>query len=45
MKKVYLNPTIKVIILQTKSILQTSPIPDRFSLTPSQEIEYEGVAE
>lgn len=45
MKKVYLNPAIRIIVLQTKSILQTSPMPDRFSLTPSSEIEYEGEAE
>ncbi|MCQ2065747.1 MAG: hypothetical protein MJY66_07820 [Bacteroidaceae bacterium] len=45
MKKTYINPTVKTVNISTRVIMQGSPNPDSFSLSPSGEQEYEGYAD
>lgn len=45
MKKTYVNPTVKTVTISTRVIMQASPMPDGFSLSPFGEQEYEGFAE
>lgn len=46
MKKAYINPKVKVITLRTETLLDTSPLPDRFDFDPSKVYEEEeGIAD